>query len=888
MCLWEILNVMKVVILLIIGIIIKTLDFCCSRTSVKYLLFKKKWLSNEKIKYTSAILCYSLVILFFIIFQINKITLVHFKDENLFSILSIVLTIWGIYGVYIGFLQFITEYDNNENGKYLGYNKLDFIAESNIWYHITTTRGFILLLLLSVGIPIYFIVRNKVNNYLLDIWQSTIIFLLLLFIFLLKFSLDVVVKTLEIKKKKDSGLKYFIKNKIKDTYLGYLNVLIKNNFKDVYVNTLFNEIRSFLDNSDIENQIEYLSIVFGSISNSLEYRILDVSKLNKNGREGYKDFLKKKYDLIDEIGKECSKIADFAFIQLEKDYNILDNFVKKDVTTWDQYVTGFDLFSSVDSIFQGIPIKTKVYHRDFYNLDNIHIELFDKFVKISKDRYKDYLILELIKKLKSKKYTQKKWVADSRSLNEKISDIYNFNSTFSISEPFFRDIKEIVISTKYKSEVNIYNSKNRIKIDLKSSILQIEFNHNNGNKNYISQCVLQYYFDNFLEVVWKEYFNLYINRTGNFNREPNILRDPEVIEEKWNGKKRRIIRDYDNKILYSNICYNYLLNNYKYINTETENFYNLIKIVKSMTKDYQAAFSLYQLICPNGRSWDSSVEIYGDILESSLPQNEKEREEFYKNLIDKIISFEKDSEITEELLDKIFSLKNEEVIDNNFCLEFKGLDLLRILLIQHKLSKNKFITREIKIDETEKKGILKKFLICLSETPSLFNNSFPYDTFDYCLKNFYKNNFKLLNRNDYSYLPLCSLMKLEKLLDSPIFQEIAINKQEFMIDKIKDNDHEKGYYIISPFLEFFTLKLTENNGKMYQKLVNEYQFRKDYKKFLLYYLKKNKIGTIDDYLSKIQEELTLQKVDDEFELGDFEKVVIKREIENIIFQNYYK
>ena len=181
---------MKVVILLIIGIIIiKILDLFFSRTSVKYLLFKNKWLSNEKIKCTSAILCYSLVILFFIIFQINKITLVHFKDENLFSILTIVLTIWGIYGVYIGFLQFITEYDNNENGKYLGYNKLDFIAESNIWYHITTTRGFILLLLLSVGIPIYFIVQNKVNNYLLDIWQSTIIFLLLLFIFLLKFQI---------------------------------------------------------------------------------------------------------------------------------------------------------------------------------------------------------------------------------------------------------------------------------------------------------------------------------------------------------------------------------------------------------------------------------------------------------------------------------------------------------------------------------------------------------------------------------------------------------------------------------------------------------------------------------------------------------------------------
>lgn len=878
----------------VVFIIIRVLDFYYSSHSIKYFSFKNKWLSSDKIKYTSEIFCYSLIVLFYFIFQTNKITLICFANENLFSILSAVLTIWGIYGVYIGFLQFMTEYDNNENGKYLGYNKLDFIAESNIWYHITTTSGFIVLLLLSVAIPIFFLVHKNFYKFLLDIWQSAIIFLLLLFIFLLKFSLDVVVKTMEIKKKKDSGLKYFIKKRIKNRYKEYLYLLIKNNFKEIYINAFFSEIRQFLDNTDARDQIEFLSIVFGHISDNLLNNNGNVNELmnamNKEGRKGYKDFLTKKYDLIDEIGKKSPKIADLAFNQLIDDYTFLDNFVKRDIFTFDQYVTGYDTFDCSESNFQDIPIKRKVYYRNYYNLENIHIELFNKFVKISKDRYKDYLILKLIKELTSKEYKQKKWVSNSENLNKKILDIYSFTSMVSISNSFFKDIKDIVIISRDQSKNNFFNKKNRIEISLTSSILRIEFNYHKGNKKYISQSELQYYFDNFLEVVWKQYFDLYVQGTGNFKREPNTLRDPEILEIACNGEKRRIVRDIDNKILYSNTCFNYLVSNYDSINTETENFYNLIKIVKSMTKEYQGAFSLYQLLYTNYKDWDASIEVYINILEYSLPKKEEDIQDFYDDLVDKITSIMNRSEINEELLHEIFGLKEEKSIDDEFYSKFTSVDLLRVLLIQSRLSNERFIYREINIEKPHVKiDILKKYLLGISVTPSLFFISLSsYETFNSCVQNFYKKNIEVLDSYHYSNLPLRSLMKLEKLLDSPNFQGLKINKQEFMVDKIKSqNEHRKGYDILSPFLEFFTLKLTNSNKKIYQKLANESKFREDYKIYLLYHLKKNKIGTIDDFLSNIQEELKTQKEDDEFELGDFEKIVLKKEIENIIFQNYY-
>ena len=470
-----------------------------------------------------------------------------------------------------------------------------------------------------------------------------------------------------------------------------------------------------------------------------------------------------------------------------------------------------------------------------------------------------------------------------------VSDIYSFTSTISISESFFKNIKDIVITVKDHSEIDISNRNNRIEISLNSSILQIEFNHHKGNKNYLSQCVLQYYFDRFLEVVWKQYFDLYVNHTGNFHREPKILRDPEIIEIELNGKKRRTLRDNDNKILYSFICYNYLISNYDSINTETENFYNLIKIVKTMTKDYQGAFSLYQLLYSDYKNWDASVEVYIDILERSLPEKEEDIKNFYSDLIDKIISIKNRTEINEELLQKIYSLKEETNIDDKFCSEFKSVDILRVLLIQSRLTKRKTINRKIEIENHQLTiDILKKYLLGISVTPSIFFISMSYETFNRCVQNFYKKNIEVLDSYHYSNLRLLSLMKLEKLLDSSNFQGLKINKQEFMVDKIKNqNEHRKGYDILSPFLEFFTLKLTDSNKKIYQKLANEPKFREDYKIYLLYHLKKNKIGTIDDFLSYIQEELKTQREEDEFDLGDFEKIVIKKEIENIIFQNYY-
>ncbi|MBM9833549.1 hypothetical protein IAG15_20660, partial [Enterococcus faecalis] len=98
-------------------------------------------------------------------------------------------------------------YDNKENGTYLGYQKMDFLTKSNVWYHVTNSWEFFGSLLLSIVLPFMVKVNLSVAIHYQYIWQSVVGFLLILFIFLLKFSLKVAKITIFINKKTDGGLK---------------------------------------------------------------------------------------------------------------------------------------------------------------------------------------------------------------------------------------------------------------------------------------------------------------------------------------------------------------------------------------------------------------------------------------------------------------------------------------------------------------------------------------------------------------------------------------------------------------------------------------------------------------------------------------------------------
>lgn len=90
------------------------------------------------------------------------------------------------------------------------------------------------------------------------------------------------------------------------------------------------------------------------------------------------------------------------------------------------------------------------------------------------------------------------------------------------------------------------------------------------------------------------------------------------------------------------------------------------------------------------------------------------------------------------------------------------------------------------------------------------------------------------------------------------------------------------YSISDSLLKFFTLKLTEGHGKQYLRIVNDEDFKEDFKFALLSHLKRSQL-TLDMYLDEIANELEDY---DNLRVGIYEKELIKREVEKIIFENY--
>ena len=80
--------------------------------------------------------------------------LMEIEEFHGLSVLTLVVAVWTMYGIYIGFLQFMVSYTNKENGVYLGYQKMMFLAKRNETYHFVNSYRFLVLLIASVILPI--------------------------------------------------------------------------------------------------------------------------------------------------------------------------------------------------------------------------------------------------------------------------------------------------------------------------------------------------------------------------------------------------------------------------------------------------------------------------------------------------------------------------------------------------------------------------------------------------------------------------------------------------------------------------------------------------------------------------------------------------------------
>ncbi|HFR3176760.1 hypothetical protein [Streptococcus suis] len=883
-CLFEKLILYSPITILVLSYILK---FFWLRFSI----FVDELISGDKIKYFSHILFWSIISYIYWVCHQYEILIFQTSDNNLdlASLVSLVLTIWASYGVYIGFLQFMAGYDNKENGTYLGYHKMDFLTKSNIWYHLTNCWEFFGSLLLSIVIPIIVKFNTSVDIRYQYIWQAIVGFLLILFIFLLKFSLKVVKITIFINKNTDGGLKEVIKSDIENRYNKYFNKLIKQKFSYGARESYFRQVKMDLSNIDNNtDKIIFLNVVYFAASSSTI--IENIKGYKEWDIVNYKSFIKDKYDLISHINCEDDTLNSFVISLFKLDVQIFDKLNTKNIS-WIESDYNFESIGIYNKkSILGVELNKKIRRPsinsfEYSDINNIHIYMFKKIAERAKNKQAISQLVNLIQERFSQNVSRGSYWETNNTDKLFVFEKSISDSSLRISKEDFGRIEkmDVFYSSTYP-EIESNSDANSVYFSLHSNIIKIDFHFKNDGQYYVKRNEIRDYYNEYEEKIWNILFDKYSDSDDLSDVFLPNLREPEIILESFGGRDEIVIRDYDNKLGYSRLCFKYLTDNYEYVDSSTSNFTNLLEIVKTMSVNYRGAFALYQLLYPENRNWDSSVENYVEILSEVLSSRREERGKIYNDMVSIITEIEYGKSLGVKVLGKVFETKDIELIDDEFLKDFKGIPKLKLIVVQSILSTHTYGFRSIELqDRWEKQDLVEQYIRGLSITPNLFPSyTDDYKTLNSSMSEFLLKNMEVLTSYDFAKLPLSSVLLFEKLLHWKWWRDEKRDEKEFMVNLIKEKASCNKYSLDGSLLKFFTLKLTEGQGDQYLSVVNDKDFKKEFKFALLNHLKRSQL-TLNTYLDGIADEL---KKYDSVMIGIYEKELIKREVEKIIFENY--
>ncbi|MCY7531020.1 hypothetical protein, partial [Bacillus altitudinis] len=158
------------------------------------------------------------LVLYFSLFIVQckfGIKFIEYQNQyfNLVSVYGFVVGLLSIYGIYIGFLQFLV--GDSDKVNYLGRSKIKHLADTSIWYQITQTKPFLLILFLTITSPILIInTSGELKDNLIFAWQTSVTMLFWIYIFLIGMSLQIIRMLFLIKGKSDIGLEHTINESI--------------------------------------------------------------------------------------------------------------------------------------------------------------------------------------------------------------------------------------------------------------------------------------------------------------------------------------------------------------------------------------------------------------------------------------------------------------------------------------------------------------------------------------------------------------------------------------------------------------------------------------------------------------------------------------------------
>ena len=342
-----------------------------TKPSRRLLHFFDSLLSERNLPWISTITFLFCYFLFFIVQQKEIIEFIKYDQASfdLVGIYGFVIGILSMYGIYIGFLQFIV--GDSDKVRHLGRSKIKYLVDNSVWYQITQTKPFLVVLFLTIVSPVFIVnMSGEMKNSFIYAWQASIMILLLIYIFLIGISLQILRILFLIKGKTDSGLESIIENSVSGEYYRLFEKMYRSKFTYEDEDTFFNSLKFDISRVDDQSLGFFLTKVFKEISKEVgsEYGEFNSVRSEKRSYGEYKKYLYDDYKKI--IVRKWELLST---VKNRIDWNNFSSLINMDLHTMKHLIA-----------------KTpKAYEKDNNNLrnlvgnkvDNIHEYLFDRLLE---------------------------------------------------------------------------------------------------------------------------------------------------------------------------------------------------------------------------------------------------------------------------------------------------------------------------------------------------------------------------------------------------------------------------------------------------------------------------------------------------------------------------
>ena len=535
----------------------------------------------------------------------------------------------GVFSLYGIYVGFLQFLTENDKAYYLGVSKTKFMLDRSIWSRFTRAKFFHILLFLTVAMPV---LSNFIHqtNYLEYIWQASSGIVVIIYIYLLKLNISVAYNVFRLNAE-------VIHKKIQNQDSSSVEMIKK-----------LRELRK----TSVDEEI---SIYLQREMKELFWKVY--KKPDKYVDNFVSVFLENRFLLID-----VEERNDFVYSIFHEEY-------------WENY----NLAYSIDEYLEELSSKQI---SDFYNFYRRYCKYKWEFLKKFQDNILSNTWKELIAQdLRVFQSLEKKDDTFEVLQIEKPTSLYSRQSSdYKIKEYLF----ETLINNK-AIELNV------IVDELKNELHSI--------KNSKEEKELQEQNEDFLRFKLNQLFKLYEKGEREFS-----LPEFKKLSYESDGRKHN---DFYNSMLYSEICFNYLdrgiigtfVQN-KITEAESEEEIKqkrraekIQNLILSMNEEYRLAFMLYRLIYTDYTQWDDNIEFYDAEFKKLMSFDEKQQNYLFYQAKEIILRTNISDRITDEILDKLWTKRNEKITDFYWFNQFgrsHQMSELKIVYVQWLLSGKKF------------------------------------------------------------------------------------------------------------------------------------------------------------------------------------------------------